>query len=172
MLWDFNSVGSFTYEQLKEQLILRYGSPGQTEAHRAELRNLKQKSGEALSTLMQNVRKLKALAYPGPTTPMHDTIAKDSFISALHDRGLALKVLKKDATDLDAAYQHAVQLETYYHLWNKEVEPTVQNKGSKVRDVASEIEEEIGDDRWNAIVSMQKNLQDQMIKLRKDTEQI
>ena len=108
VLWDFNSVESFTHGQLKEQLILRYGSPGQTEAHRAELRNLKQKRGEALSTLMQNVRKLMVLAYPGPTTPMHDKIAKDSFISALGDRVLALKVLEKGVVDLDAAYQHAV----------------------------------------------------------------
>ena len=111
------------------------------------MRNLKQKSGEALSTLMQNVWKLMALAYPGPTTPMHDTIAKDSFISALHDRGLALKVLEKGAIDLDAAYQRAVQLETFCHLWNKEVEPTVQNKDNKIRAVASKIEEENSDDR-------------------------
>ena len=66
MLWDFNSVESFTYGQLKEQLILRYGSPGQTEAHQAELRNLKQKRGEALSTLMQNVRKLMGISLPRP----------------------------------------------------------------------------------------------------------
>ena len=173
VLWDFNSVESFTYGQLKEQLILRYGSPGQTEAHRAELRNLKQKRGEALSTLMQNVRKLMVLAYPGPTTPMHDTIAKDSFISALGDRVLALKVLEKGVVDLDAAYQHAVQLEAFSHLWDKDVESARSSMGGKIRAAAavkSDVENN-SDDRLNVVVSMQKNMQDQMMKLQKNTEQ-
>ena len=172
VLWDFNSVESFTYGRLKEQLILRYGSPGQTEAHRAELRNLKQKHGEALSTLVQNVRKLMVLAYPGPTTPMHDTIAKDSFISALGDRALALKVLEKGVVDLDTAYQHAVQLEVFSHLWDKDVEPARSSTGIKVR--AAAVKPDVGnnsDDRLNVMISMQKNLQDQMMKLQKDTEQ-
>ena len=103
---------------------------------------------------------------------MHDTIAKDSFISALGDRVLALKVLEKGVVDLDAAYQHAVQLEAFSHLWNKDVEPAMSSTGGRIRAVAvkSDVENN-SDDRLNVMVSMQKNMQDQMMKLQKNTEQ-
>ena len=64
VLWDFNSVESFTYEQLKEQLILRYGSPGQTEAHRAEA-----EAGRSIKYLDAKCSETDGISLPRPNYP-------------------------------------------------------------------------------------------------------
>ena len=116
VLWDIRMDRDCTYEDLLEMLQTRYGSKGQAETFRMQLRARKQKRGENLSSLMQDIRKLIAQAYPGQASDVIECIARDAFIDALADRELALQVLAKEPTTLEKAFQIATKLESYSQM--------------------------------------------------------
>ena len=101
ILWDLGSDKDYSYEELVDMLKARYGSKGQTETYRLQLRTRRQSRGESLSNLMQDIRKLMALAYPGKMSELIEEIARDVFIKALYDRNLALQVLTKKPKSLE-----------------------------------------------------------------------
>ena len=54
-----------------------------------------------------------ALAYPGPSSDILETVACDAFIDALANQELAQKVREREPANLEAAYKHAVRLDAY-----------------------------------------------------------
>ena len=127
ILWDIGTDRDYTYEELVEMLQNRYGSKGQAETFRMQLRARRQKRGETLSILMQDIRKLIAQAYPGQASEVIECIARDAFIDALADRELALQVLAKEPATLEKAFQTATKLESY----NRIVYDLDKNKSSQ-----------------------------------------
>ena len=105
-----------SYDELVELLKARYGSEGQSESFRMQLRARKQRKGETLSSLVQDIRKLITLSYPGKSSEIVESIARDVFIEALSDRDLALQVLAKEPETLEKAYQTATKLQSYKDL--------------------------------------------------------
>ena len=116
ILWDLGSDKDYSYEKLVDMLRTRYGSKSQTETYRLQLRTRRQSRGESLSNLMQDIRKLMALAYPGKTSELIEEIARDVFIEALYNRNLALQVLTKEPRSLNEAFQIATKLHSYGEL--------------------------------------------------------
>jgi hypothetical protein len=69
VLWDSDDPDKLTYVQLEERLRARYGSVGQAEKYKTELKARKRRNGESLNMLQADIRKLLILAYPGLPMP-------------------------------------------------------------------------------------------------------
>ena len=136
ILWDLGSVKDYSYEELVDMLKASYGSKGQTDTYRLQLRTRRQSRGESLSNLMQDIRKLMALAYPGKMSELIEEIARYVLIEALYDRNLALQVLTKEPKSLDEAFQIPVKLHSYGELvFHSDHSKTVRNSDNlKCRD--------------------------------------
>ena len=64
ILWDLRSGGSCTFHDLRRTLEVVYGSVGQAEVYRSQLKIRRRRKGESLTDLAQDIRKLMVLAYP------------------------------------------------------------------------------------------------------------
>lgn len=113
LLWDMGAQKNVTWQEMVRKLQTRYGSEEQTSLFRIQLRTYRQGHGESLSNVVQEIRRLVSLAYPGPTSDIIETIACDAFADALRDQDLAQKVREREPRNLDAAYKHAVRLDAY-----------------------------------------------------------
>ena len=111
LLWEFDSNTVTTWSDLVNKLRLRYGSADQTSLYQTQLNTRRQKEGEDLGSLAQDIRRLMILAYPGPTSTHSETIAIRSFLDALRDKELALKLREREPETLDSAYKLALRLE-------------------------------------------------------------
>jgi hypothetical protein len=112
-LWDvgFEKVNSLS--ALLNLLQLRFGSDNQRERFRTELRTRRQRQGESLSAVYQDVRRLLALAFPGPSSDTTETVGRDAFLDSLADQELALKVRERETKTLEEALNVATRLEAY-----------------------------------------------------------
>lgn len=114
LLWDSGTHGLLTYAELTDGLKSRFGSVDHKERFACQLRALRRHEGQSLQELYNETRRLMALAYPGTAgTELNETIARDSFIAALGDREMEIKVRDRDPGDLNAAYKAAMKVETY-----------------------------------------------------------
>ena len=113
LLWDMGSEGVVTSSGLISQLRARFGSANQTALYRTQLKCRRRGKTESLSELVNDIRRLMVLAYPGPTTAVTESFACDAFLEALNDRELALKIREKEPPSLEDAYQSAMRLEAY-----------------------------------------------------------
>ena len=80
ILWDLGSDKEYSYKELVAMLMARYGSKGQAESFRMQLRARRQSKGESLSSLMQDIRKIITFAYPGRISSLFEELARDAFI--------------------------------------------------------------------------------------------
>src|SRR5688572_12197721 len=69
------------------------------------------------------------LAYPGPTSTHSETIAIRSFLDALRDKELALKLREREPETLDSAYKLALRLEGYRKAEREETEHSDRRPG-------------------------------------------
>ena len=97
-----------SYPALVNIFQQRFGASGQTETHRTRLRCRRQQKNETLAELMQDIRRLMALAYPAPNEEVTEILARDVFIDALIDCEIALKVREREPKDLQHAYRLAM----------------------------------------------------------------
>ena len=111
VLWEFNASGLSSWSDLVKRLKTRYGSSDQTTLYRTQLRMRRQKEGESLQELSQDIRRLMVLAYAGPPTEMSEAVAIDAFLDALFDTDLAVRVRDREPTTLDLACRYAIRLE-------------------------------------------------------------
>ena len=132
-LWDFGSKKTGSYQNLIESLQQRFGASGQTETYRTQLRCRRQRKNEPLAELMQDIRRLMALAYPLPAEEVTEILAKDAFIDALADRELALKVRERDPKDLQHAYRLAANYESYVKAERGNFDDEQQSSKKKLR---------------------------------------
>src|SRR6218665_3111634 len=85
-----------TWSDIVERLRTRYGSADQAALYQTQLCTRKQRVGEELSSLVQDIRRLMTLAYPGPPSAHSESLAVRSFIDALADRTLSSKVRERE----------------------------------------------------------------------------
>ena len=186
ILWDLGSDKDYSYEELVDMLKARYGLKGQTEAYRLQLRTRRQSRGESLSNLMQDIRKLMVLAYPGKMSELIEEIARDVFIETLYDRNLALQVLTKEPKSLDEAFQIAVKLHSYGELvYHSDHPKNVRNSDNlkcwedvrtqKVHEETSNVEESTqpytNPDEFKRMKDMIADLRKQMEEVKSNREQ-
>ena len=79
----------------------------------SKLKERRQKAGENIPELGQNIRHLTNLAYNSAPNDEKDTLAKYSFIDALHNGDMRLKIRQARPKDLNDAIRHAVELEAF-----------------------------------------------------------
>ena len=111
-----------TTNSLKKLLAVlksRYSGERQAEKHRAELQICIRKTGESLSDLHQDIRRLMVLAYPKLTADAREQIGSDHFTNALGDPDFALKV-KEKSKSVDEALCIALRLEAWAKSVNRE----------------------------------------------------
>src|SRR6218665_1433596 len=111
LIWESSEIE--TAEDLIKRLEDRFGLKYQQAVYRVQLENRRQGPGETLSSLMTDIRRLLALAYPTEHSDLHETIAIRSYINALYDRELAISVSERDPEQLQEAYKISVRLQTY-----------------------------------------------------------
>ena len=93
-----------SYADLVSKLERRYGTKGQQERFRTEIRCRRRKKDEPVTELAEAIRGLMTLAYPGDQTASTNiAIARDAFLTALSDSDLEEKIQSKEPEDLDAA---------------------------------------------------------------------
>ena len=118
ILWD-GQWESYTYSELVQKILRRFGNEGMEEKYRTELRCRRRRRGETLQSLYQEVRRLRALAYPGENGRLSEMMARDAFLMALDDLGLEVRVREHEPVDLDAALRLAIRLEVYHNTTEK-----------------------------------------------------
>ena len=136
VLWDYGAEVTSSLSGLTKTLKMRFGGENFAEKNRIELRNRRRTSGESLTDLHIDIRRLSALAYPDTDHKTRELISCDYFIDALLDPDLGLKIREKQPKDLDSALHYALQFE----VWTRDSErmaqtqpkPSVDNK--KVRE--------------------------------------
>ena len=92
VLWDLQSDGAMSYRELRASLVRLYGSEGQAEVYRAQLKLVRRKKGESLTDLAMEIRRLMVMAFAGPTNRTSEVVARDVFLDALDDQELAFQV--------------------------------------------------------------------------------
>ena len=100
-----------SYLQLEQKLKQRYGTEGQANLFRTQLRTRRRGKDESLQSVYLDISRLSALAYPGRPTEHGDAVAVDAFIEALQDDDLEVRIRDRNPRDLDAAYRAALVLE-------------------------------------------------------------
>ncbi len=107
-----------SYKELVERLKNRYGTEGQVSLFKMQLKSRRRGKNEPLPSLYHDIRRLSILAYPGLTLTQLDPFATESFISALGDRDLELRVRDKDPDSLDHAFQLTMTAEANAKIYD------------------------------------------------------
>lgn len=110
-LWDFGSTSVMNWSDLVQKLRSRYGSSDQTSLYQTQLGTRRQRDDEDLNGLVQDIRRLMSLAYPGCAAEHGEVIAVRAFLDAMKDQSLALKVREREPTSLDAAFKLGLRLD-------------------------------------------------------------
>ena len=105
ILWDAGT--QTTVSEVGRLLRNRFGNINQAERFRADLRARRRKPGEPLQKLYQDVCRLMALAYPGPSSELTNVVARDAFLDALDNNNLRIKILEREPVTLDEALKLA-----------------------------------------------------------------
>ena len=113
VLWDQGSQGIKSCRRLIRHLRQRFGSEGQQCVYRTQLRTRVRPKGEPLSVTVDEVRRLMALAYPGPMSGDKQTIAIDALLNMLGDGELVLKIREREPETLEEAFKVAMKLEAF-----------------------------------------------------------
>ena len=125
-----------SYEVLCDALGARFGADRFAAVFKAELQQRKQRNGESLSALGQEMRRLVQRAYPSFTEVAMEEIAVEKFIDALEDSAMRLSIHQTHPTGLEQAVEHAMQLEA----WNQAEKKKKVTGKEHVRSVPEENE--------------------------------
>ena len=113
VLWDQGSQSIKSCRRLIKHLRQRFGSEGQQCVYRTQLRSRVRPKGEPLSVTVDEVRRLMALAYPGPMSGDKQIIAIDALLNMLGDGELVLKIREREPETLEDAFKIALKLEAF-----------------------------------------------------------
>ena len=113
VLWDQGSQRIKSCRRLIKHLRQRFGSEGQQCVYRTQLRSRVRPKGEPLSVTVDEVRRLMALAYPGPMSGDKQIIAIDALLNMLGDGELVLKIREREPETLEDAFKIALKLEAF-----------------------------------------------------------
>ena len=113
VLWDQGSQGITSCRRLIKHLRQRFGAEGQQCVYRTQLRTRVRPKGEPLSVTVDEVRRLMALAYPGPMSGDKQAIAIDALLNMLGDGELVLKIREREPGTLEEALKVAMKLEAF-----------------------------------------------------------
>lgn len=99
------------YQKLVKALQARFDPLGRQELYRAQLRNRRQKPGENLVEMAEEIRRLVEKVYVDLPAESRDQMGRDHFLDALIDGDIRIRVIQMRTTTLDGAVAAAVELE-------------------------------------------------------------
>ena len=99
------------YFILLDTLCTRFGSEGQADLFRAQLKSRQRKSNETLPELAHAVRRLVNRSYPTASREMQEMLTVEYFVEALDDRSMRLQLKQSKLTNLNKVVRLAVELE-------------------------------------------------------------
>ena len=102
-----------TADDLIAKLRARFGTEDQQSVFQAQLTARRQKTGEDLATLAADVRRLVNLSFPGRPSKHSELVGIKSYLDALTDRCLSLKVRETDPKDLEQAIRTSLRFHSY-----------------------------------------------------------
>lgn len=111
ILWDSSKTD--TADKIIELLRNRYGSLGQAERWRTELKIRKRRPNESLQELYSDVLRLFSLAYPKCDNDVFATFLRDAFLDSLNNQQLYVRIVEKEPSNIDEALQCAMRFEAY-----------------------------------------------------------
>ena len=103
-----------TYEKVVTALKSRFGTEGQTDKFREELRARRQNTNETLQSLYADIQQLTIKAFPQANAEIRNILGRDAFLEAMIDHECALRIRELDVTTLEGAYKHAVRLQAIH----------------------------------------------------------
>ena len=113
LLSELDPEGRRDYDTLVEKLANRFGSVHRSEIYRTQLKSRSRNRGESIPELAQAVKKLVRQAYPGVNKDVIETLSTDSFIDALNDSEIRLRVRELGPKTLVEAERTALRLESH-----------------------------------------------------------
>ena len=161
ILWDMGSKEISNSLDLVKALKARYGTANQCALYRTQLRYRRRGKNETLFELVQDIRRLVVLAYPGPMTETTESIAIDAFIEALGYAEFSLEVREREPSSLDSAYNIAMRLEAFYQ---NQVQSEKERRPPAVRSTKEDLDDgpnwkeflkqftDLQNERWSGIV--------------------
>jgi hypothetical protein len=96
-----------------ENLRDRFGGKCLEEKFQNELRCRRRTKNESIRELAQDIQRLMTLAYPGERSKLSEHLARDSFLIALDDPEMELKVREREPEDLESAVKLAQRFEVF-----------------------------------------------------------
>ena len=171
LLWDLDR--NATVEQIRKLLRCRFGNDHQAERFRAELRTRKRKDGETLQFLYQDICRLMALAYPGPTSALSEIVGRDAFLEALDNQKLRVRILEREPLTLDEALNAAVRLEAFDRKSSDGGEESFRGKTRFAKSVSQgkSTDEKTIEPRWEELMAKLEGLSRDVSRLERKGEQ-
>src|SRR5215470_2258959 len=104
---------SWTWLQLRTALESRFGSEGQSQWYRDQLKMRRRRPGEPIQELYVEMSRLSSLAFPGPPSDLSHELSVEYFCTALNYASLTQRVLDTDPHTLEQAFQRALRMELH-----------------------------------------------------------
>ena len=106
------------YQAVVCTLQSRFDYSAKIELDRIQLKNRVRQKGESLYTLGDDIRRLIDRVFKDIPRTARDKLARDSFIDALTDSDVRLRVLQMRTRNLQEAMEAAYEIETIKHAWS------------------------------------------------------
>ena len=115
-------------QDIIDLMRVRFGSIHHAERYRAELYACKRGVGESTQSVYQDIRRLLALAFPGQTGEVLESVGREAFLSALDDPALRIRVMDQQPKTLDETLAIVTRMEAYSKTQLPSVEEPVERK--------------------------------------------
>ena len=129
VLWGHESGPCDSAEEIIERLTSRFGSSDQSALFQARLATRRQRKGEGLAELGQDVRTLMSKAFQGKSTQHSEAMGTKFYLDALHSKELALRVMEKEPKSLDEAIKVSLRLQAFREATTESNESYPRNTG-------------------------------------------
>ena len=121
---------------------------GRMELDRIQLKNRSRQSGESLSTLADDIRRLVDRVFQDIPAGARDKLARDSFIDALTDGEMRTRILQMRTRTIQEAMEAAIELEALSraekersHRRVREIGGSQQTDRAEVDDLRAELKQ-------------------------------
>jgi hypothetical protein len=113
VLSDLGTEHRMSYRHLVSALQSRFEPTNQSELYRTQVKNRTRKTGESVTELSQDIKRLVRLAYPEAPSVVRDHLVRDCFIDSLNDSVLQWAVFQGKAVNVEDAVRIALEYEAF-----------------------------------------------------------
>jgi len=113
ILTEMNGRERRNFLSLVEKLKAWFGNENKAEVFRTQLKTRVRNKGESIPELAQTIRKVTRQAYPTASNDVIEALALDSFIDALNDSDIRLRLREIAPKNVSEAEQIAVRMEAH-----------------------------------------------------------